>query len=90
MNEHNDVWQIENGNDIRGKVAVVTDSVAQVPVGIEKQLDIQVVPSTLVLEGRKYQDGIGLVAHELYRRMREEKLMVQTTSPPVGVFIKHL
>jgi DegV family protein with EDD domain len=76
----------EIGNSIRGKVAVVTDSVAQVPAEIEKQLDIRVVPSTLVLEGRKYQDGVDLAPEELYRRMREENLLVQTTSPPVGIF----
>jgi DegV family protein with EDD domain len=76
----------EIGNSIRGKVAVVTDSVAQVPAEIEKQLDIRVVPSTLVLEGRKYQDGVDLALEELYQRMREENLMVQTTSPPVGTF----
>lgn len=76
----------EIGKDIRGKVAVVTDSVAQVPSEIAKQLDIQVVPSTLLLEGHKYQDGVDLVPEELYRRMREEKVVVQTTSPPVGSF----
>jgi DegV family protein with EDD domain len=78
--------QNEIGNDIRGKLAVVTDSVAQVPQELENQLDIQVVPSTLILDGCEYKDGVDLVPDELYRRMREENIMVKTTSPPVGVF----
>lgn len=78
--------QNEIGNAKRGKVAVVTDSVAQVPSEVAIQLDIQVVPSTLLLAGHKYQDGVDLVPEELYRRMREEKVVVHTTSPPVGSF----
>jgi DegV family protein with EDD domain len=76
----------ETEGGIQKRVTVVTDSVAQVPADITAQLKIQVVPSTLILNGQKYQDGVDLVPNELYRRMREEQILVQTTSPPVGIF----
>jgi len=76
----------ETEDGIQKRVTVVTDSVAQVPAEIIEQLNIQVIPSTLILNGHKYQDGVDLVPDELYRRMREEHILVQTTSPPVGIF----
>lgn len=70
-----------------GNVAIVTDSVAQVPVELARQLGISIVPYTVVVEGKKYQDGIDLVPKDLYQRMRLEKdLHISTSAPSIGQF----
>ena len=69
-----------------GDVAVVTDSVAQVPAETAHVLKISVVPSVVVMQGRQYRDGVDLDPQSLYREMREEGVLPQTTAPPVGYF----
>ncbi|MEN6580751.1 MAG: DegV family protein, partial [Anaerolineaceae bacterium] len=56
-------------------VAVVTDSVAQVPAEVARELDISVIPFTVSIDRQPYLDGIDLAPHELYRRMRLENVM---------------
>lgn len=67
-------------------VAIVTDSVAQVPADIARQLNITVIPLIVNIEGKSYRDGVDLVLSELYRRMRTEKIMPTTTAPTPGQY----
>ncbi len=67
-------------------VAIVTDSVAQVPAEMARQLDITVIPFTVSVDGQLYLDGIDLVPKELYRRMRLENVMPTTTAPSLGQY----
>ena len=69
-------------------VAVVTDSVAQVPVEMARQLGITVIPFTVSFDGQLYQDGIDLAPQELYHRMRLEKVMPTTTAPSLGQYLQ--
>jgi len=62
-------------------VAVVTDSVAQVPAETAKQWGITVVPFQVSIEGEVYRDGIDLDLSELYRRMRTKKVLPTTIAP---------
>lgn len=68
------------------KVAVVTDSVAQIPDKIATSLEIRVVPSIIQIDGDEYLDGVNIDAQSLYQRMRSEELTIRTTSPPLGFF----
>jgi len=68
----------------RKKVAVVTDSVAQVPKEIAEELDIHVLPFIVSIDGQDYHDGIDLLPAELYRRMRQEKVIPTTSAPSIG------
>jgi len=67
-------------------VAIVTDSVAQVPAEIARQLDITVIPFTVHIDGQLYLDGIDLAPQELYRRMRLENVMPTTAAPSLGKY----
>lgn len=67
-------------------VAIVADSVAQVPAEIARQLDITVIPFTVNIDGQWYLDGIDLAPQELYRRMRLENVMPTTTAPSLGQY----
>ena len=66
------------------KVAIVTDSVAQVPVELAQQLGITVVPLTVQIGRESYLDGVDLVLEDLYRRMRVEKILPTTSAPSPG------
>ena len=72
---------------IRGPVAVVTDSVAQVDPQLATLLGITVVPMKLVLGDREYRDGIDITPAELYRRMRDERALPRTSSPSPGDYL---
>ena len=67
-------------------VAVVTDSVAQVPAEIARELAITVIPFTIQIEGQPYLDGIDLKPTELYRRMRLENILPTTTTASIGQY----
>lgn len=67
-------------------VAVVTDSVAQVPAEVARELDISVIPFTVSIDRQPYLDGIDLAPHELYRRMRLENVMPTTTAASLGQY----
>ncbi|MGQ9681386.1 MAG: DegV family protein [Anaerolineae bacterium] len=69
------------------RVAVVTDSVAQVEPQFARDLGITVVPMKLILGDQEYRDGIDIAPAELYRRMREEKALPRTSSPSVGDYV---
>jgi DegV family protein with EDD domain len=68
------------------KIAIVTDSVAQVPRSIAEKWNISVIPLYVNLEGKSYRDGVDLDLAELYRRMREEKIIPTTSAPTIGQF----
>jgi len=69
-------------------VAIVTDSVAQVPAEMARQMDITVIPFTVLIDGKPYLDGIDLVPQELYRRMRLENVMPSTAAPSLGQYLQ--
>jgi DegV family protein with EDD domain len=71
-----------------GRVAVVTDSVAQVPSEAADRLGINIVPLVVAIGGRRYLDGIDLAPAELYRRMRTEKIVPTTSSPSIGQYLE--
>jgi len=67
-------------------VAIVTDSVAQVPAEMARQLDITVIPFTVSIDGQLYLDGIDLAPQDLYHRMRLENVMPTTTAASLGQY----
>jgi len=66
----------------------VTDSVAQVPAEVARELDISVIPFTVSIDRQPYLDGIDLAPHELYRRMRLENIMPTTAAPSLGQYLQ--
>jgi hypothetical protein len=60
--------------NLNPNIAIVTDSVSQVPPKIARELGITVIPLTVNIDGKSYLEGIDLRLSELYRRMRLEKI----------------
>jgi len=71
----------------KGKIAIVTDSIAQVPAEFVKELGIYVSPLVFTVEGETYTDNSDFDPQMLYRRMRVEKdLKISTASPSIDQF----
>lgn len=69
------------------RAAIVTDSVAQVPLELTRRLGIVTVPFSLTFEGIVYTDLRDVNLNHLYQRMRYEKdLHLTTSAPSVGMF----
>ncbi len=74
---------------IHEKVAIVTDSIAQIPAALVKKYGIHVIPYRVTVAEKTYTDGVDLSVDELYKRMRVEKdVRLMTTAPSVGLFCK--
>jgi DegV family protein with EDD domain len=71
------------------RVAVITDSAADLPEAIAERHAIGVVPARVDLDGRDYLDKVGLSTHEFYRRMAESRQLPRTSQPPRGDFRRH-
>ena len=69
-----------------GKVAVLTDSAADLPAAVAERHGIHIVPVRVSLDGRDYLDRLGLTAGEFYRRMARSEKLPQTSQPPAGDF----
>lgn len=67
--------------DREAAVAVVTDSVAQVPPEVSNELGITVIPLTVTIGAQSFRDGMDLALDEFYRRMRIEKITATTAAP---------
>jgi DegV family protein with EDD domain len=69
-----------------GKVAIVTDSTADLPAQLVKARGITVVPLTLNFEGRSLLDGVEIRPSEFYRRLPNATTHPTTSQPSAGSF----
>jgi len=69
-----------------GAVALITDSVAQVPAETARELGISIIPLIVQIDGKPYRDGMDLDLTQLYNRMRNEKVVPTTIAPSPGEF----
>ncbi|HEY3310444.1 MAG TPA: DegV family protein [Anaerolineales bacterium] len=66
------------------KVAILTDSTANIPAGLLQQYDIHSVPLDVVWGQETFEDGVTLSPHEFYDRLNNSKIMPSTSQPSVG------
>jgi DegV family protein with EDD domain len=71
------------------RVAVVTDSAANLPPELAAQYGIEVVPLNLHWNGQAYRDGVDINAGELYQALRANlDNLPSSSSPSVGEFLR--
>ena len=70
----------------RRKVAVVTDSAADLPDSVLEALDIHVVPVRVHFGTHSYLDKIGLSSEDFFRELAVNPLHPKTSQPPPGDF----
>lgn len=67
-------------------VAIVTDSISDVPEVEQERLGIVVVPAVVTLDGETYHDGVDLSRAEFYRRLPNLKSPATTAAPTPVLF----
>jgi DegV family protein with EDD domain len=70
----------------QGRVAVVTDSTADVPHELAGQRGITVVPLTVSMDGESYLDGVDIQPDAFYARLAVHGAMASTSQPSPGRF----
>jgi DegV family protein with EDD domain len=68
------------------KIRILTDSTSDLLESVVREHQIEVIPSTLVVDGISYADGAGLSRHEFYERMPSMKTPPTTAAPAIGEF----
>jgi DegV family protein with EDD domain len=68
------------------RVAVVTDSTADLAPDLVEERSITVVPLTVILDGRDYLDGVDITADEFYARLAASEGGASTSQPSAGRF----
>jgi len=69
-------------------IRVVTDSLADIPSDIVKELGITVIPIYVRFGTETYRDGIDLTTEQFYDKLRHSKTLPATTAPPLGDFVE--
>lgn len=66
------------------KVAVLTDSTAYIPSALQQQLNITVVPLTLIWGEESYEDGVDMMPDDFYKRMENSKVIPTTSQATIA------
>ena len=69
-------------------VKVVTDSTADLPSALAKELGITVVPLNVHFGTEVYRDGVEIFPDEFYRRLVSSPRLPTTSQPTVGDFLR--
>lgn len=69
-------------------VKILTDSVADLPPEIVRDLDITVIPIILRWGEEILRDGVDITAEEFYERLRHSKIPPTTSLPSPGMFVE--
>jgi len=67
-------------------IRVVTDSTADIPDEVVRELDITVVPVHVIFGTQSYDDGINLSRQEFYERLTSANPLPSTSAPSAGEF----
>ena len=66
------------------KVAIVTDSTANIPPEWKDEYKIEVTPMTVIWGGEEIKDGVDITPAEFFVRLTSEKVMPSTSQPTPG------
>ena len=69
------------------KIAIITDSCADVPEDLKQKYSIYVLPMIITCQDGEYQDGIDIHAEDIYEKLKTE---LPKTSTPTGAEIENL
>ena len=70
----------------RRRVAIVTDSTADVPPGLADRAGITTVPLSVILDGRSYLDGVEIKPDAFYDQLANQGATASTSQPSPGRF----
>jgi DegV family protein with EDD domain len=70
------------------KIAILTDSTANLPKAFVDQHNIRVIPLKIHWDGVNFEDGIDITPAEFYKRLENSATIPTTSQPPVDEFLK--
>lgn len=76
----------KNERKLLSEVAIVTDSISDVPEFDRERLNIVVIPAVVTLDGETYQDDVDLSRSEFYRRLPRLTTPATTAAPSPTLF----
>lgn len=71
---------------MNNNIKIICDSLSDVNKEYLQQYDIDVVPLTLILNGKEYRDGIDIEPEEFYKILREEDVHPKTSQATYAQF----
>ena len=69
-------------------VKIITDSLGDVPSKVAEELDIAVIPITVLFGTEVYRDGVDLSTQQFYDKLIQGKRLPTTAVPSLGTFIE--
>lgn len=69
------------------KIAVVTDSIASIPVEIQKEYGITMIPFHVIMDGKDYLET-EIEMDQIYSRLRKKENLPTTSFPSSGEFLQ--
>jgi len=68
------------------RIAIVTDSTADIPENLALQYQIHIVPNIVVIDGKSYEDGKGISRQEFYENLPFMNTYPTTSTAPPGIY----
>ncbi|HSN69979.1 MAG TPA: DegV family protein, partial [Steroidobacteraceae bacterium] len=85
-----DMQRQQHSAHITGRrVAIVTDSAADIPESELERLDIHMVPVRVHFGEQSYLDKVGIAPEEFFERLATSPVHPKTSQPPPGDFRRH-
>ncbi|MEI5907595.1 DegV family protein [Bacillus spongiae] len=70
------------------KTAIVTDSTSYIPKELREQLNIHMIPLSVVMNGESYQEEFDLTSELFYEEVKNSGKLPSTSQPPIGQFVE--
>ena len=70
------------------KIAIVTDSTADIPAEVAEDEGIYVMPNNIIIEGKSYEDGKGISRKEFYELMPSLRELPTTATASAGEYVE--
>lgn len=68
------------------RIAIVTDSTADIPENLALQYQIHIVPNIVVIDGKSYEDGKGISRQKFYENLPFMNTYPTTSTAPPGIY----
>ena len=70
------------------KIAIITDSTADVPLSIQQELNIQVIPLNVIFGDKIYKDGVDITSKAFFEMLATSAVHPSTSQPSPGEFVE--
>lgn len=61
------------------KIKLICDSLCDIPMELAEKYDIEIMPLTIIIDGKEFKDGIDMTNEEFYKTMEEIKTVPKTS-----------